>query len=432
MQKTLSRLLLVLVPLLLLGCSESTVPPADEKQAKKVYMGELFFTPEEEALYLKRYDISMNRGDYKELYQPRGPMLGAPDWKPLPAAKPQERTISDRALDDATAYAAGNNSTAFIVWRDGKIETETYFGSDSRTSELNAFSLTKPITSFAVGRAIMLGKINSLDQPVADFVSEWKGDPQRSRILVRHLLDMRAGFLRQGSSAGPDEIMSRSFLHPRSEEILIGEYPVVDEPGTRFEYNNAASAMVAILIERATGRRYDEFVGTEVLQKIGALGGKVWLNRKGGVAQSGCCMLVPAETFLRLGILTLQDGVWDGQRLLPESYVADMTKGTEADPYYGLNVYVATPYTERRGWGNPDLPIHKVLHSEPYLAADLYLFDGNMNQVVYMIPSQNLVILRMGRMPPRSEESEWDNAYLPNLIMRGIVSEMGSSVPQPR
>jgi CubicO group peptidase (beta-lactamase class C family) len=293
-------------------------------------------------------------------------------------------------------------------------------------------SLAKPITALAVGRAIMLGKIRSLDQPVADFVDEWKDDPLRAKILVRHLLDMRAGFLRQASRAEPGEIMARSFLHPRSDAILIREYPVVDEPGSRYEYNNAASAMVAILIERATGRRYAEFVGTEILQKIGAQGGKAWVNREGGVANSGCCMLLPAETFLRLAILTLRDGVWDGQRLLPESYVADMTRPTAENPYYGLAVYVAGRYTERRGPANPDLPLPKTLHSEPYLAADLFLFDGNMNQVVYIIPSQDLAILRTGRAPPRSEDTEWDNAYLPNLIMRGIVSEGRSSAPQPR
>jgi hypothetical protein len=59
-----------------------------------------------------------------------------------------------------------------------------------------------------------------------------------------------------------------------------------------------------------------------------------------------------------------------------------------------------------------------VLHSEPYLAKDLFLFDGNTNQVLYMIPSQNLAILRMGDAPPKSPE--WDNSFLPNLILRAI------------
>jgi catechol 2,3-dioxygenase-like lactoylglutathione lyase family enzyme len=75
--------------------------------------------------------------------------------------------------------------------------------------------------------------------------------------------------------------------------------------------------------------------------------------------------------------------------------------------------------------------LRQTLHGEPYMAADLYLFDGNMNQVVYVIPSQDLVILRTGGAPPRGDGSEWDNAYLPNTILRGIVRDKRTSVPQP-
>ena len=401
------------------------------------FEGKLLFSPEEEAVYLKRFQQAQVRGTADEIYQPLEEIAGVATWMPLPAADPQQRTISEAALREAADYAAASNSTAFIVWRNGKVEAESYFGGATRTLPFNSFSLAKPVTVAAVGRAIMLGKIKSLDQPVADFVDEWKGDPLRGKILVRHLLDMRAGFLAQLPPNGPSDILSRTFLHPRHDEIIVKEYPVVNEPGTRYEYNNAASEMVAVLIERATGRRYAEFVGTEIWQKIGAMGGAIWVNRPGGVPHAGCCMMVPAENFLRLAILTLQDGMWDGQRLLPDSYFTAMKTTTADNPYYGLGLYVAGRYIERRGPANPDRLLPKTLHSEPYLADDLFLFDGNANQVVYVIPSQRLVILRtgnlrMGNATPRSKSPEWDNTFLPNTIMRGIVRDKGVSTPQAR
>jgi CubicO group peptidase (beta-lactamase class C family) len=422
------------LPVALLSCAvlAAVGMQARGDTTEEKYLGQLTFSAEEEAEYLQRYELSRTRRRGSDLYHPRAEVKGAPDWAPLPSAGPDERTISEEALSAAAAYAAANNSSALIVWRNGRIEAETYFGDHSRDSLVNSYSLAKPLSSLAVGRAMQLGLIASLDQPVADFVPEWRDDPRRSKILLRHLLDMRPGFLRQLSGSGPDEIMSRSFLHPRSEDILIGEYPVVFEPGVRYEYNNAAYAMIAIVLQRATGRPYEEFVGTEILEKIGARGGLVWVNREGGVAQSGCCMLFPADTYLRLGLLTLGDGTWEGERLVPEGYVDEMQRGTEANPYYGLGAFNSGRYIERRGWGNHDLGIYRVLHSEPYLAADLYLFDGNMNQVVYMIPSQDMVVLRTGRMPPRSDQSEWDNSYLPNTLMRGIIREKGVSRPQPR
>ena len=410
-----------------------TIPPSVQAQPQSKdgpYFGQLMFSAEEEAQYLQRLEKALVRVKPDEIYFDQEEMRGARDWKPLPAANADERTVSDAALNDAEAYARSNNSNAFIVWRNGKIERDSYFDDHTRTAPFVSHSLAKQVTAFAVGRALMLGHISSLDQAVAEFVTEWQGDSRREKILVRHLLDMRAGFLPQLPPAGPRDVLNRTFLHPRHDEIIVAEYPVIDEPGTRYEYNNAASEMVAVLIERATGRRYAEFVHTEIWQKIGAMGGTVWINRPGGTAHGGCCMMVPAENYVRLAILMLQDGVWDGIRLVPDGYVQEMITPTAENPYFGLSIWVAGPYTDRRGFANPDRNVSKVLHSEPYLAEDLYLFDGNANQVVYVVPSQNLIVLRTGNPPPRNETTEWDNAYLPNTILRGIVKDKGVSVPQ--
>ena len=398
------------------------------------FPGKLMFSAADEALYMERFNkqAAGQRNSAAESYDPQEAVPGAKNWKPLTAVGSNQRTISDDALKTATAYAEANNSDSFIVWRNGKVEAEAYFKGNTREGSIISRSLAKPVTAAAVGRAIMLGKIKSLDQPVADFVTEWKGDTRRAKILVRHLLDMRTGFLPQALAPEAADILNRSYLHPRHDEIIVKEYPVVDEPGTRYEYNNATSEMVAVLIERATGRRYAEFISTEVFQKIGALGGTVWVNRDGGMAHSGCCLMIPAESILRLAMLTLQDGVWDGKRLLPDGYVKQMRTSTKENPYYGVGVYVAGRYIERRGAANLERKVPATLHSEPYLADDLYLFDGNANQVVYVVPSQQLIVLRTGNNPPKSPGKEWDNTYLPNTIMRGIVKAKGTSTPQPR
>ncbi len=422
---------IVLLTAMLAFCAIPVHAQTKPEDSGQNYLGKLFFSPEEEAFYQKRYQTSISAIRRDQLFDIVETIPGSRHWQALPVATSHQRTIAQSTLDAATAYAANNNSSALIVWRDGRIETSAYFGATAPATPINSFSLAKPLAAVAVGRAIKLGKIKSLDQPAAVFIDEWRDDPLRSQITIRQLLGMRAGLLRQGAAPGPDEIMARSYLHPRSDEILIKEYPVVDAPGTRYEYNNAAYDLLAIVIERATGRRYAEFIGSEILQRIGAPGGNAWLNRTAGLVHAGCCMTLPAETFLRLAILTLRDGVWDNQRLLPAGFVAAMKQATAENRYFGLGLFVAGPYTARRGWANPDLPLPKILHSAPYLAADLYMFDGNMNQIVYVIPSQNLVILRMGGAPPRTGP-EWDNAYLPNLIMGGIARDKRSSTPQLR
>jgi len=393
--------------LLLLTSLSAWAAPADDEAVYQARFAQLF--------------ASFRAGLGLETYEPLEAVPGARDHQPLRAAS--VASIDPSALQRAREYAAANRSSAFLVWRDGVLEESSYFGETLATSTLTSRSLAKPMTAIAVGRAIALGRIRSLDQPVADFVPEWRDDERRRLILVRHLLDMRSGFLPQSMSPDPAHILNRAYLHPRHDEIIIREYPVVDAPGSRYEYNNASSEMVAVLIERATGRRYAEFISSEILQPIGAPGGQVWLNRPGGVAHSGCCLMLPAEAWLRLGILLSTDGVWQGKRLLPVGYVNEMRRPTRENPYYGLGVYVAGDYTPRRGFAHPEREAdsRKVLHSEPYLAPDLFLFDGNANQVVYIIPSERLVILRMGDNPPRGEGQEWDNTVLPNTVLRGIL-----------
>ena len=77
----------------------------------------------------------------------------------------------------------------------------------------------------------------------------------------------------QAVATTAEDILNRAYLHPRHEQVILQEYPLVDEPGTRYEYNNATSEIVALLLERATGRRYAEFVGNEVRTTDQSTGG---------------------------------------------------------------------------------------------------------------------------------------------------------------
>nr|WP_310524470.1 serine hydrolase [Polymorphobacter sp.] len=373
------------------------------------------YPPEIEAIYAARFQDIANsgRGELSR-YDPLETITGAAA-KPLPVAA--KSSIDPAALEAAAAYAAANKSSAFLVIRNGQVEAAHYFGGADASTQIVSKSLAKPITALAIGRAIQLGMVKSLDQPVTDFLPEWKSTP-KAEIRIRHLLDMRSGLLAQGVSMEPMNIWSRAYLHPFHERIILDEYPLTDPPGSKYEYSNATSELVALVIERATGRRYAEFIGTEVLKPIGATGGQVWNNRPGGLAHSGCCALLPAETYARMAMLVAQDGTWQGKRLLPKTYVTAMKTPTAQNPHYGLGLWIGSPYIARRGFANPARPAPKVLHSEPFLANDVVMFDGNSNQVVYIVPSKNLVVLRTGDSPPKSPE--WDNSKLLNTILKGL------------
>jgi len=149
--------------------------------------------------------------------------------------------------------------------------------------------------------------------------------------------------------------------------------------------------MVALVIERASSQRFGDFVSKQILEPLGAAGGAIWVGREGGLAHSGCCKLLPAETWLRMAILLLNNGKHNGKQFLPKAYVEAMRTSTAENPHYGLGIWVAEPYTKRRSFSGTKLG-PQVLHSEPYLDPNTYMFDGNSNQVVWVIPSQQLKV----------------------------------------
>lgn len=365
-----------------------------------------------EILYRKRFAAIAARERLE--YDVMAPVAGA-----VQASLPQVSTdaLPQAAVDKIVNYAARNKSSALLVWHDGKLAVERYFDDNNSATPLVSKSLSKPLSAIAIGRAIALGDIKSLDQKLSDFIVEWRDTPKEN-MTIRHMLAMAGGLLEQSFAMDPDSPFPRAYLDPYHGQYIIDEYPLTHTPGAKYSYNNATGDLVAIVIERATGRQYEEFIGTEIFKKIGAPGGTIWLNREGGLAHSGCCMLLPAQSWLRLGILLLNDGRIDGTRLLPEGYVTQMRAASVTNPHYGLGVWIGSPYAERRGFMGPDSPGPKVLHSAPYLAEDLFLFDGNGNQVTYIVPSQKLVILRMGNSPPK--ELEWDNSFLPNTILEAL------------
>ena len=369
---------------------------------------------EQDSAYEIRFEKLM-RDPGNFVYEPMEAVLGTSYHVALPSGG--EEHFLPKALADAQNYAEINESTAFMIWYQGNLVHSWYAPGIQADTILNSKSLSKPLAAIAIGRAIMLGKIRSLDQPLSEIVTELRGK-LKGDILVRHLLDMRTGLLDQSVSSDPAHPINRAYLDPDHGQYILDLYPMIDTPGSRYSYNNAAGDMVALIIEKATGRRYAEFIGSEILSPLGARGGEVWTNHEGGLAHSGCCMKLPAESWLRMAVLLVQNGVWDGRQLLSSEYVAEMQLGTTQNRNFGLGIWLGEPYREKRGFGASGTLGPKILQSEPFLDPQMIMFDGNSSQTIFISPKHYLVILRMGPTPPKNPG--WDNAVLPNILIRGL------------
>ena len=379
--------------------------------------------------YMDRYfrmAVSQARGQSQqaEWYDPVDKVPGS-TGAPLPVTAGAGGSIAPEAIEKARAYAEKKDSYGFVVWQGGTIQHASYFQGFNRERLIASKSMAKMIVSIVIGRAIAEGHIKSVDQPVSDFVTEWKGTP-KAASTIREFLQNSSGISRfDYSNNWPWSQTMREYVGEYHEDLLINETEFQYQPSTEYDYSMITSDMLAIVIERATKQRYADYVGKSLLQPIGAQGGTVYINRPGGLAHSGCCMMLPAESFVRLGILQMQDGVWEGKRLLPEGWMKETLTPSPANPKWGLHIWLGKPYQERVRFFPERSQKIGVLHSEPYAANDLFLWDGSGNQAMWIIPSKQLIVLRFGPTPkPKyGEPGEWDNSLIPNTILRGLKAQ---------
>jgi CubicO group peptidase (beta-lactamase class C family) len=282
--------------------------------------------------------------------------------------------------------------------------------------------MAKMVVGIVIGRAIAQGHIRSVDQPVSDFITEWKGTDKEGPT-IRQFLQNSSGISRfTYNDFKPWSQTMREYLSEHHEDILINETRLDYPPGSEYDYSMITSDVLGLVIERATGQRYADYLGHNLLKPIGATGGTVYVNRPGGLAHTGCCLMLRAESFVRIGALMARDGVWEGIRLLPEGWVQETVTPSPANPHWGLHMWIGKPCVKRLRWFPERSQPVGVMHSECYLADDLFLFDGSGNQAMWIVPSKDLVVLRFGPPPTRrpGEPGEFDNSMLPNTIIRGL------------
>jgi len=151
---------------------------------------------------------------------------------------------------------------------------------------------------------------------------------------------------------------------------------------------------------------------------MGGQRAEVWLDRDGGMAMTACCMLAPAMDWVRVGLLMKDRGMVQGVRVLPAAWIDAMTTPSPAYAGYGYFTWLGAGIGDlRKGPDDRERP-----QSEPFLAPDLFMLLGRGGQRVYVSRELDLVIVRLG--PHNGMEplkAGWDNARLPNIIIRGLL-----------
>lgn len=273
-----------------------------------------------------------------------------------------------------------NKSVAFVVIQNDSILYEQYWNGYSDSSLSGSFSMAKSVVSMLMGIAVEEGKVNSIEDYIADYVPEFKREGTDT-IQIKDILTMSGGF---------DWVESYMNIFGKTADIyygdrvqkVVGNLKPAYAPGKEFYYSSAETQIIAWVIENAYKKPIAELFSEKIWSKIGAEHDALWsLDKKDGVAKAFCCVNSNARDFARLGKLVLQNGQWNGEQIVPEAYLKEATSpatwlkdrdGNTLD-YYGYQFWII----QHRG-----LTI-------PY-------FRGVKGQMIFVIPEKNAIVVRLG------------------------------------
>ena len=181
---------------------------------------------------------------------------------------------------------------------------------------------------------------------------------------------------------------------------------------------------LGLILQRATGKRYADYLSESLWQHIGATDAYVVLDsEEHRVAHFFCCLNATARSWLQVGMLHLTSGLYDGEQVVPAGWMRDIVTPSPRNPNYGYFTWLGNEYQEHRHYNRKTGT--NVYHSEPFAAKDMIYFDGFGGQRVYAVLARpgdradRLARDRLGRCLP----SESDHPRHQETVSRSVENE---------
>jgi len=298
-----------------------------------------------------------------------------------------------------------NKTRAFIVLKNGKIAIEKYWDKEiigqsnfNRNSEWYWASAGKTLTSFVVGKAAEDGYLN-LDDKISKYLGNgWTSltAQQEDRITIKHQLSMTTGLNDAGLNSDKT-----------SKEYLIFKA----NAGERWAYHNAPYTLLDTVVESATNQTFEYYFNTTLKNKIGMDGKWHWLG-------DNHVYFSTALSMARFGSLILNNGKWQNNRLINADYYNAMVNTSQnLNPAYGYLWWL-------NGKSNYMLPGSQIVFPgkiSSHAPTDMFAALGKNGQYLCVVPSQNIVMVRLGENP--------DNALVPKQFLNDIWERFKDVTP---
>ena len=272
------------------------------------------------------------------------------------------------------------DTLAFVVVHRDRVVRERYFDGATRESLQTSFSAAKSFVSTLVGIAIDAGLIESVEDPVTDYLPELgERDPQFRQITLRDLLTMSSGIrYREGGfpSLGDD---TYTYYGVDLRDIALNRVQIEGPPGL-WHYNNYHPLLLGLVLERVAGTSVSDFMATRLWQPLGAEADATWNldSEHSGFEKMESGFNARPLDYARFGLLFLHNGEWNGRQIVSEDWVRAATgaEATSDSAYYAGYRYF--------WWLDMDHP-------------GRYYARGKYGQYIYVAPDADTVVVRFGR-----------------------------------
>jgi CubicO group peptidase (beta-lactamase class C family) len=271
-------------------------------------------------------------------------------------------------------------TTAYVVIRNNKILFEQYWDGASDTTRSNSFSAAKSIISILIGCLADEGKIKSLDQPITDFLPDFK-NTNGFTLTIKDLLTMSSGIEWDEGYSSLFSPTTKAYYGNDLNEQILG-LKIGSEPGKVFNYQSCNTQLLAMIVAKASGKPVSEYASEKLWKPLGAEHPALWsLDQSGGVEKAYCCFNSTARDFARIGQMVLDSGQFNNKQIVSKAFLKNaLTPATQLKDEAGDSCY----YYGYQFW----LMSHKG-HKVAYAR-------GILGQYVFIIPELEAVVVRLG------------------------------------
>ncbi len=324
--------------------------------------------------------------------QPAGQYWPTRQWR---ECRPEAVGMNSEKLRQAIEYAARPSfkTDGLVIVRKGYIVGEAYFGNFKKNSKHVSHSMAKSFTSALIGIAIDKGLIKGVDERICQYYPEWNCNDKndlRSRITIRHAMTLTTGLKWHEDWSKWDPTTNDALKMGASGHFVkyMAAREGLYEPGQRFYYSTGDPMLLSRVIQEATGMTAFEFAKENLFKPLNMTNVR-WSRDRDGYTSTAWGLYATMRDYAKFGYLYLKEGRWEDKQVVPAEWVERSTRtdpSVRMWPAYGYLWHVNLPL--RLKWTKSSLPTDAI-------PGDGYMAEGVLGQNIIIIPSRDLVIVRL-------------------------------------